>query len=360
MGTDLTDILVIGGGIAGVSAAAELAQGASVTLLEAETALAYHASGRSAAMFLKTYGNSTVRALNEASEDGHLQAGVLSQRGIMLVGKPDEADAFETERASFGMARLTIAEALEKLPILNPGTCAFAGYLDTAQDLDTDLLLQFFRKKALAAGAKIIAGQKVDRIARSGSKWEVSSRDRMWSADMIVNAAGAWADPIAKLATVAPLGIQPYRRSMARVPAPGEHDVSGWPFVDAVNEAWYAKPDAGKWLISPSEEDPVEPQDAWADDMVLAEGIARYQEMVTEEVTRLETSWAGLRSFAPDRALVIGKDAAEPSFLWLAGQGGYGFQTAPAAARLCADIALGRTPELAAGTVAALSPERFA
>ena len=356
----MTDVIVIGGGIAGVSAAAELAIEATVTLLEAEDALAYHASGRSAAMFLKTYGNTTVRALNEASEDGHLAAGVLSQRGMMLLGKQHEADAFETERKSFGMARITIDEARAKLPIVNTKTCALAGYLETAQDLDTDLLIQSYRKAALDAGARFVTNAKVDMISKEAGRRHIRSAGREWFADIIVNAAGAWADQVATLAGIAPIGIQPFRRSMARVPAPGGYNVRDWPFVDGVNEAWYAKPDAGKWLVSPSEEDPIAPQDAWADDMVLAEGIARYQDMVTEEVTRVETSWAGLRSFAPDRALVIGRDMTEPSFVWLTGQGGYGFQTAPAAARLCADIALARTSDLAKAVVSSLSPARFA
>lgn len=353
-------MIVIGGGIAGVSAAAALSEGARVTLLEAEPALAYHASGRSAAMFLKTYGNAIVRALNEASEERHQAAQVLSKRGMMLVGKHDEAEMFETERKSFGMDRLSMDDARKKLPILNPATCGFAGYLETAQDLDTDLLLQSYRRQALAGGAVFETGVPVEAITKEAGKWSVRSGSRDWSADVILNAAGAWADVIAQMAGVARIGLQPYRRSIARVPAPGDHDVRDWPFVDGVNEAWYAKPDAGKWLISPSEEDPVAPQDAWPDDMVLAEGIARYQALMTEEVTRVETTWAGLRSFAPDRALVIGPDAGAPSFIWLAGQGGYGFQTAPAAARLCADLVLGRAPELEAKMVDALSPHRFA
>ncbi|MEL7213777.1 MAG: FAD-binding oxidoreductase [Pseudomonadota bacterium] len=356
----MTDIIVIGGGIAGVSAAAQLAKGASVTVLEAEDALAYHASGRSAAMFLKTYGNTTVRALNEASEDGHIAAGVLSARGMLLLGKADEAEPFEAERVSFGMERLSIAEALQILPIVNPETTAYAGYLGTAQDLDTDLLVQTYRKAALADDVTFETGVRVDAIERRDGVWTVRAGARHWRAEIVVNAAGAWADQVAAMADVAPLGIQPYRRSMARVPAPGGHDTSDWPFVDGVDEAWYAKPDAGKWLISPADEDPVAPQDAWADDMVLAEGIARYQEMVTEEVTRVETTWAGLRSFAPDRALVIGRDPIEPDFVWLTGQGGYGFQTAPAAAQLCTDLTHGQPPELGADVVAAVSPERFA
>ena len=146
---------------------------------------------------------------------------------------------------------------------------------------------------------------------------------------------------------------------MARIPAPGGHDVSKWPMMFGPGEDWYAKPDAGALIVSPAEEDLMEPHDAWADDMVLAEGLARYEEMVTEPVTRLLASWAGLRTFAPDRVLVIGPDVREPGFFWLAGQGGYGFQTSAAASQLAADLIGGRAPELSAELVAALSPGRF-
>jgi D-arginine dehydrogenase len=184
----------------------------------------------------------------------------------------------------------------------------------------------------------------------------VRSGENDFGARILVNAAGAWVDDIAKLAGVAQLGFQPYRRSMARLPAPGGHNVSNWPFMLGTGQNWYAKPDAGKWLVSPEDKDPMAPFDAFADDMVLAEGIARYQEHVTEEVTRLETSWAGLRTFAPDETLVIGRDAQEPSFIWLAGQGGYGFQTAPAASDLIGDILAERRPTIDPGTYA---PTRF-
>jgi D-arginine dehydrogenase len=146
---------------------------------------------------------------------------------------------------------------------------------------------------------------------------------------------------------------------MARIPAPGGHDVSRWPMMFGPGEDWYAKPDAGALIVSPAEEDLMDPHDAWADDMVLAEGLARYEEMVTEPVTRLISNWAGLRTFAPDRVLVIGPDAREPAFFWLAGQGGYGFQTCAAASRLAADLIGGRAPELDASLVAQLAPSRF-
>jgi len=146
---------------------------------------------------------------------------------------------------------------------------------------------------------------------------------------------------------------------MARIPAPGGHDLSRWPMLHGAGETWYAKPDAGALIVSPSEEDPMEPHDAWADDMVLAEGLARYEEMVTEPVTRIISNWAGLRTFSPDRSLVIGRDPREPSFVWIGGQGGYGFQTSAAASQLAADLIAGRAPALEANMVAALSPARF-
>jgi glycine/D-amino acid oxidase-like deaminating enzyme len=161
------------------------------------------------------------------------------------------------------------------------------------------------------------------------------------------------------MAAVRPIGLTPFRRSMARIPAPHGIDVSSWPMVFGTGETFYFKPDAGALIVSPAEEHPMDPHDAWADEMVLAEGLARYEEHVTEPVTRLLASWAGLRTFAPDRVPVIGFDPAVPDFVWLAGQGGYGFQTAPAASRLAADLIGGRTPGIDPGTVAALSPVRF-
>lgn len=356
-----TDILIIGGGIAGLSAASTLAPHATVTLLETEDTLGYHASGRSAAMFLKDYGNDVVRALNYASAQHHETAGggMLSKRGMMLVARPGQRDDFVAEHTSFGMQEISLAEAFGHVPILNPETCAFAAYRPDAHDLDADRLLQTFTADARRAGALIVTKAPVTAISKSAGLWQITAGGKTYNALTLINAAGAWVDEIAAMADIKPLGFQPYRRSMARIPAPGGHDVSTWPFLDGVNESWYAKPDAGKWLVSPSDEDPVDAHDAWADDMVLAQGLARYAEMVSEPVTRLETSWAGLRTFAPDRSLVIGRDTTDPAFFWLGGQGGYGFQTAPAASRLVADLLTGKAPDLAADIVRALSPSRF-
>ncbi|MFN4203896.1 MAG: NAD(P)/FAD-dependent oxidoreductase [Tabrizicola sp.] len=359
LGVD-ADFLIVGGGIAGISAAARLSELGQVILLEAEDVLAHHASSRSAALYEPRYGAPAVVGLSMASE-AHFRAipGVLSPRGLLLLGKADRAEAFHHDLVTMAFDRISVEEARAIVPILNPDLVAMAGYAAHAEDVDTDLLVQGFAREAKGRGARVLTKAKVTAITKDGAGWRVSSTAGEFAARMIVNAAGAWVDQIATLAGVRPLGFTPYRRSMARIPAPGGHDVSRWPMMFGPGEDWYAKPDAGALIVSPAEEDLMEPHDAWADDMVLAEGLARYEEMVTEPVTRLLASWAGLRTFAPDRVLVIGPDAREPSFFWLAGQGGYGFQTCPAASRLAADLIGGRAPEIGANLVAALSPARF-
>lgn len=359
----MTRALIIGGGVAGISAAARLSAHADVTLLEGEDSLAYHASGRSAAMFLRNYGNATIKALNAASADHHQHAdgGVLSPRGMMMVANEGHEEAFRADSADLGLEEITPDEAAALWPILNRENVTHVSYREDAQDLDTDLLIQNFARTARANGAHILTGSQVSDIRKLSTGWRVTTATgAVHEADLLINAAGAWADTVALMAGLRPLGIQPYRRSMARIALPSGMSPAAWPFVDGVGESWYCKPDAGALIVSPADEDPVDPQDAWADDMVLAEGLARYQEAVTEPVTRMLANWAGLRSFALDRALVIGADRQEATFLWCAGQGGYGFQTAPAASQLLADLALGKTPTLDTATVAALSPARFA
>ncbi len=354
------DFLIIGGGIAGVSAAARLAPFGRVVLVEAETALAHHASGRSAALYEPRYGLPPVVGLSMASgEYFRAAAGVLSPRGLMVLGRSNQAEAFAAEARALGVDAISVAEAVTMVPVLNPQMVAFAAWAEHAWDIDTNVLLQGFARAAKAQGAQFRLGAKVTGVAKVAGGWRVTAGGVDITAPLLINAAGAWVDEVAKLAGVQPIGFQPFRRSMARIPAPGGHDVSGWPMIFGCGETWYAKPDAGALIVSPAEEHPMAPHDAWADDMVLAEGLARYEEMVTEPVTRLITSWAGLRTFSPDRSLVIGRDPGDESFVWVAGQGGYGFQSSPAASQLVADLIMGRVPEIEAGLVAQLSPARF-
>ena len=357
----MIDFLVIGGGIAGTSAAARLAPLGKTVLLERETSLGYHASGRSAALFEANYGLASTVALSKASADFHTNAygGFLSPRGLMLVAKISEKIGFPRACKDFNMERIPLEQAFEMVPILNPEVVGYTAYHEAAYDVDTDREIQVFAKLTRAEGGEVLTGQSVTNIQATDTGWAVTANGTTYETRMIFNASGAWVDETAKMAGITPLGFTPLRRSMARIPAPGGHDVSGWPMLLGVKEDWYAKPDAGKLLVSPAEEHQQDPHDAWADDMVLAEGLARYEEVVTEPVTRVEHSWAGLRTFSPDRNLVLGPATDNPSFFWVSGQGGYGFQTAPAASQLVADLVAGRASELDATTLAALDPKRF-
>jgi len=355
----VTRIAIIGGGIAGLSAGAALSAEAEVTLFEAEEALGYHASGRSAALIEQNYGAPPVQALNRLSFPYLDSEGYLSPRGLMILAKTEERADFETDVAQMGLEVITTAEARALVPVLDRDAVAHAAYHAEAYDIDTDRLMQDYARSIRSAGGRVVIKAQVTGIDWLGSGWRITTSQDIFEADMLVNAAGAWADPIAELAGIAPLGIRPHRRSMARLPAPGSYPVRNWPMFFGVKERWYAKPDAGALLVSPADEDPTHPHDAWADDLTVAEGIALYQEMVTEQVTRVLKTWAGLRSFAPDRSLVLGPDPRQPAFIWCAGQGGYGMQTAPAAAQLLADLVFARPTELPQDSVAALRPERL-
>ena len=351
------DILIIGGGIAGASAGAALASLGSVALWEAEDAFGYHATGRSAALFEQSYGLPPVVALNRASRAAHEAGGWLGPRGLMLVGCAGEEATFARDLDAMALHESEVATARRTVPILSDAVTRVAVDAD-AFDIDTDRMLQSYLA-TIRAGGEVATGRRVDGIAPVPGGWSVRAGPAEITARQVVLAAGPWTDRIAALAGLDPLGLTPLRRSMARISAPGGHDVSGWPMLLGAGETWYAKPDAGALIVSPAEEDPSEPMDAFADDMTLAEGLDRYQNAVTEPVTRPLATWAGLRTFAPDRCLVIGP-AARPGLWWFAGQGGYGFQTAPAASALLADLVAGRSPALDADLVAALDPGRFA
>ena len=355
----MDDFIIIGGGIAGTSAGARLAALGRVTLLEAEPALGHHASGRSAALFEPNYGLAPTVALSQASSEFFHGSEVLQPRGLMFVVGPGDESAFERDRDAMELEEIGIDEARAKLPVLDPTKVSRAAWHQAAWDVDTDRLIQRFAREIRAKG-RVVTNARVKAIWRIDTGWEVETSRGSFTSRMLVNAAGAWADDIARLAGIAPIGFTPKRRSMARVAAPEGHDPGTWPMTVGAGEAWYMKPDAGALLISPADADPTEPHDAWADDMVLAEGIAGWEAHVTTPVTRMIANWAGLRTFSPDGNLVIGPAPVDPAFLWCAGQGGYGFQTAPAASQLLANLAGGRPPEIDPGTVAALDPARFA
>ena len=365
--TKTCDFLVIGGGIAGISAAAFLSEKARVTVLETETTPGYHATGRTAAIYIRNYGNATLRALNAAAHgflvepEGVSETSLLSPRGELMIATEDEIATFDAYVAgASGMDRLTAAEAVELFPILRPEPIAAAAIERDAMDIDVDRFLQGLIRLLRRRGGDIVTGAPVSSLVREDGVWTAETPTGRFSAPVIINAAGAWADQIAQLAGARPLSITPMRRSAALLPAPDGYDVDRWPLVASASERWYAKPEAGKIMVSPADETPVEAHDAWADEMDLAEGLFRFEQAVTTPVTRVETSWAGLRSFAPDRTPVCGFDTEREGIFWLAGQGGYGIQTAPALARLTVQLCLGEKPDLSSATVAALDPKRFA
>ncbi|MGJ3262559.1 MAG: NAD(P)/FAD-dependent oxidoreductase [Salinarimonas sp.] len=360
------DVIVIGGGIAGISAAAEIAADARVVVLEAEPAIGYHSTGRSAAIFIRNYGNATLRALNALAEPVYgapsaiSDTPLLSPRGALSIAPPgEEGDLAAYLDGSDGIERLTPREAAALVPILDERRIADAALEPDARDIDVDRALQGYARLLRARGGEIVMRAPVTGLARAGGAWRIETPAGTYEAPVVVNAAGAWADALARLAGVAPVGIAPLRRSAVLLPAPEGHDIGAWPLFGPASESWYAKPDAGRLLVSPADEDPVDPHDAWPEDMVIAEGLHRFEQAVTVGVTRVEASWAGLRSFAPDRTPVVGFAPQAEGFLWLAGQGGYGVQTAPALATIAAALVRSDPARVAPALRAALSPARF-
>lgn len=363
-GVNSADVLVMGGGIAGVSAAARLAGDMRVILLEREAHPGTQATGRSAAMFIAGYGNTTIRALSagswpcfETPDPETWDQPLVTPRGELLLARQDECHLLASPPE--GCVPVTVEEACALVPILDPSSVAGALHDAGAMDIDVDHLLQGWLRALRRAGGRMETGAEVLDLARRGGAWRVRTTCGEFEAPVVVNAAGAWADEIAVRAGLGRLGLQPYRRSAAILPAPAGLEVGRWPMFGSIAEDWYARPMGGRLMVSPADEDPVAPQDAYADDLVLAEGLARYEAMVVHPVTRVERSWAGLRSFLPDRTPAAGFDPGADGFFWLAGQGGYGIQTAPAMADLTADLVAARTPRLDAVAVRALDPARL-
>lgn len=371
--TTACDVCVVGGGIAGLSVAAELAPRLRVVLLEREPSLAWHATGRSAALFAPAYGNSVIRALTrasraalEAGEDGG-EATVLAPRGELLVARPGQRPSLERlaeTLSATGQAFeiLDGARLRERVPVLAPSITA--GLYDPAAcDIDSAALVERYRRRLAARGGEILRRAEVLSLDRRSGGFSVGTAGGAVECAVVVNAAGAWADTLAGLAGLPPLGLTPHRRSAATLDLPPGIDARGWPCVIDADEAFYFKPDAGRLLVSAAEEVPSPPVDASPEELETATAVDRLERATTLTVQRIAARWAGLRTFAPDRSPVIGFDPRLEGFFWLAGQGGYGLQTAPAAAACAAALVRGDPPP---GWVAAegvgpgdLSPRRL-
>jgi D-arginine dehydrogenase len=366
-----TDFIVIGAGIAGASVAYELSRHGSVSVLEAESQPGYHSTGRSAALFSEIYGNETVRALSRASRDflaspprSFAEGPLLKRRGAMFIASSEQLDAFEELRNAPDVARhtheLSREEALRRVPVLKEEWLVRVMFEEGSQDIEVHGVHQGFLRGMRERGATLFNASSVQSIVREAGQWRVVAGGQEFTAAVVVNAAGAWADEIAQLAGVPPVGLEPRRRTALLIDAPEGIATEQWPMVLDVGDSFYFKPDAGRLLLSPADETPCAPCDAQPDDLDVAIAVDRFEQATSVVVKQVRHRWAGLRSFVSDRTPVIGFDPQARGFFWLAGQGGYGIQTAPAAAQLAAALVTETSPPAeTAGYVAAVSPNRL-
>ncbi|WP_269845227.1 NAD(P)/FAD-dependent oxidoreductase [Allosphingosinicella deserti] len=342
------DILIVGAGMAGASLAAEIAGAASVIVIEAEESPGYHATGRSAAFWSETYGGPLVQPLTTASGSFLRAGGFLGDRGGLHIAGAEGADTLGSMARSFdgavALEPLGRRDMAARIPRLKAGWDR-ALLEPTCADIDVAALHAHYLKSAGAAGVQFVTAARLEAAVREDGGWTLETSAGAFAADILVDAAGAWADDVARLAGLPPLGIQPYRRTMVQLrvdpPAPAELPL----VIDALGR-FYFKPEAGGriWL-SPHDEIPCPPCDAAAEEIDVATAIARLQTVVDWRIERVEHKWAGLRSFAPDRVPVYGFAPGRGDFFWFAGQGGFGIQTAPAAAKLGASLLLNRSPD---------------
>lgn len=366
------DFVVVGAGMAGATVAAVLAEHARVLLLEAEERPGYHTTGRSAATFIENYGPAPVRALTRASRAffeappaGFSDTPLLSRRGVLMVAAEAELPALEAElHAGLGLQRLDARACAELVPVLAGGPVVAGAYEADARDIDVDALHQGALRRLRRRAGVLQCKAQLRAAARHAGVWRLDTTAGTFAAPQVVNASGAWGDQVGALFGAQALGLQPLRRSIGVFEIGGPAVVApDWPLLAGAGGDWYCKPQ-GEWLmVSPADETPSEPCDAYAEDIDVATGAERLQHATGLTVRRLQRSWAGLRTFAPDRVPVAGADPRVPGLFWLVGQGGYGIQTAPALAAVAAGLLLGQPPEPAWASlpldIGALDPARF-
>ena len=365
------DIIVIGDGIAGVSAAAELAADAKVLLLELEARPGMHATGRSAAYYAPTYGNAVVQNLTAASESffrsppaEFTDSPLLRPRDALFVGTPAQALSIaEMQAENPSLIAMSAEDLVRRVPIVKPDVLA-QGLLDpVGGDLDVDAILQGYLRLYQRRNGELRTRSGVKGLRYHEGLWQVDLGAETVTAAIVVNAAGAWADSVAALAAVKPLGLVPKRRTAILLKAPPSVDITDWPLLIDVDEQFYFKPDAGQILLSPADETPSVPCDAQADELDIAVAMDRFLRAVDLDIQSINHRWAGLRTFAPDKTFVVGFDAQAKGFFWLAGQGGYGVQSAPGMANLARHLLLKTTLSAAdkrlRDSVEAVAPTRF-
>ena len=369
--SETADIVVIGAGIAGASAAYQLAEAAEVVLLEAEDQPGYHSTGRSAAMLVENYGNDVIRALTRAGRgflkgppEGFTDHPILAPRGTLAIAGEEQAGLLDDLLAAGdGGERLTPEAVLAMVPILKPGWLAGAVLQAGDTSIDVDVLHQGFLRGFRARGGRRVDRARVVGLTRDRDHWRIAADTGVFQAPVVVNAAGAWADQVAGLAGLEPVGLKPLRRTALIIDVPDGRDAGAWPLVFEASESFYFRPEAGHLLLSPANEDPVEPCDVQPDELDIAIAIDRFERATGRGVPKVHRSWSGLRTFAPDKTPVAGFDPDTEGFFWLAGQGGYGIQTSPALSQATRGLIMegALPPTLSDAGVRAedLSPARF-
>ena len=363
-------IAIIGGGMAGASAAYALAMargdGSGVQILEAENQPGYHSTGRSAAMFLESYGPPPINALTRASRaflesppPGFADAPLLTPRPVMLVAAHDDVHAFEQELARHPMLEeISRDNAQALIPLLRPAPIARVAMEWDARAMDVAAIHQGYLRGFKAAAGRVVTDARVRAISRHGDAWRIETTTGLHEAEILVNASGAWADEIAALAGARPRNLQPKRRTVAIVPPPAGQDVQAWPLVADVGETFYFRAEVSDLLVSPADQTPVDACDAQPDELDIAIAVDRLENALDIKVGRVLHKWAGLRTFAPDGNPVVGWDERVDGLFWLAGQGGYGIQTAPGMGALVAALISGQPNPVPALDLDMITPAR--
>ena len=369
------DFLIVGSGIAAASVGYWLAPHGRVLLVEREFQPGYHSTGRSAAMFIESYGTPQVRALTRASRSfferpppGFSEGPILAPRGMLILARHGQEAQLDEHwhilSTLSAQARLLLpAQARELLPVLRDDQIVGAAFAPDALEMDVNNLHQGYLKGLRQRGGRVLCDSPVHALHHDGDLWHASAGAHHCRAPVVINAAGAWCDEVAALAGVPPIGLIAKRRSAFVFAPPANAQAQHWPMALAADESWYLKPDAGQLLGSPANADPVPAHDVQPEELDIALGIDRIQEMTTLQIRRPHRTWAGLRSFVADGDLVGGFDPQAKGFFWLAAQGGYGIQTSAAMGQACAALARGRRmPAVLADhglTATMLSPARL-
>jgi D-arginine dehydrogenase len=367
------DIAVVGAGIAGLSAAAELARSRRVVVLERESQPGYHSTGRSAAVFAETYGSELIRALTRASRPfyegstpGFSTHPLLETCGALFIAREDQHESLEQFAAEEDIKRtgrlISARDALVHCPALRTDYVAAALWDPAPAAIDVASLLDGYRRKLLERGGAVVTGADVQALSHKRGGWRIRTSAGEFAAGVVVNAAGAWADDIATFAGVPCIGLEPRRRTAVVVRAPEAQLLTTRMLVIDVDEQFYFRAESGDVFVSPADETPTAPCDAQPEELDVAIAIDRLTSATSLDVRSVRSKWAGLRSFVADRNPVLGFDPRHDGFFWLAAQGGYGIQTAPAMAALAATVVLGGPlpPGIDGDDVVRLAPGRLA